>query len=287
MSFFLEKVPLLQDKTYIIREFEFPNIDYPVHHHPEYEITYISGTSGKRIVGDSIQEFQSEDLVMTGPHLPHQWKSSHVQNLSTPLSKQITLQFHSEFMGAEFINRQEAQVIKQFLDLSKRGIQFYGNTLNITVSYLKRIINAKGFEGLLLFFQLLHTLAKSKHYKLLASQNFSADPKNSIRDNLINPIFQYLNEHYDKELHVNEVAGRFHLSTSAFCHYIKKRTGKNFTRLINELRIAKASRLLVNTDDSVIEIAYQCQYNNISYFNRTFKTLRDMSPTEFRKKYRV
>jgi AraC-like DNA-binding protein len=76
------------------------------------------------------------------------------------------------------------------------------------------------------------------------------------------------------------------MTKSAFCHYFKKRTRKNFSRFVNEMRVGHASKLLVETDNSISEICFQSGFRNLSNFNRQFKEINSLSPQEYRQQFR-
>ncbi len=76
------------------------------------------------------------------------------------------------------------------------------------------------------------------------------------------------------------------MTKSAFCHYFKKRTRKNFSRFVNEMRVGHASKLLVETDNSISEICFQSGFRNLSNFNRRFKEINSLSPQEYRQQFR-
>jgi len=63
---------------------------------------------------------------------------------------------------------------------------------------------------------------------------------------------------------------------------IKQRTGKSFVDFVNEIRLGYATRMLIESNRSISEICYECGFNNISNFNRTFKKKQNCTPTEFR-----
>ena len=67
--------------------------------------------------------------------------------------------------------------------------------------------------------------------------------------------------------------------------YFKNTMGTSFSEYLNEYRLTMASRLLVSSDSSILDIAAEVGYENLSYFNRTFKKRFEMTPREYRKKY--
>ncbi|MCY1559897.1 HTH-type transcriptional activator RhaS [compost metagenome] len=71
----------------------------------------------------------------------------------------------------------------------------------------------------------------------------------------------------------------------SFSRFIKKRTGKTFIDILNEIRLGHASRMLIDTTNTVFEIAYNCGFNNISNFNRVFKKKKNTTPKSFRENF--
>ena len=74
-----EITPISSDDLFIVLNHPNAKFDYPVHYHSDYEINLVMNTYGERIVGDSVEKFDSLDLVMTGPNLPHAWKGEIVE----------------------------------------------------------------------------------------------------------------------------------------------------------------------------------------------------------------
>lgn len=95
-------------------------------------------------------------------------------------------------------------------------------------------------------------------------------------------ICAHVERHYDQEFRLEELAGRCALSASHFSHVFRSCTGVPVFEYVNRVRIGRACLLLRNSNQSVLEIAYQVGYNNISFFNRYFRRVMGMSPTEYR-----
>jgi AraC-like DNA-binding protein len=71
----------------------------------------------------------------------------------------------------------------------------------------------------------------------------------------------------------------------SFSRFFKNRSGKTFIDSLNDIRMGHASRMLIDTTQSISEIAYNCGFNNISNFNRIFKKKKNCTPKEFRESY--
>ncbi len=98
-------------------------------------------------------------------------------------------------------------------------------------------------------------------------------------------ILKYVENHYMNKITIEEIAGEVGLSTSHFMKYFKNTMGTSFIDYLNEYRLTMASRLLVSSDSSILAIASEVGYENLSYFNRTFKKRFAMTPREYRKNY--
>ena len=95
----------------------------------------------------------------------------------------------------------------------------------------------------------------------------------------------YLNKNFQKDVSLSEAAKLVAMSEVAFSRFFKLRTGKTFVDALCEIRLGHASRMLIETTQSVNEIAFKCGFNNMSNFNRIFKKKKACTPKEFRDTY--
>lgn len=97
-------------------------------------------------------------------------------------------------------------------------------------------------------------------------------------------VLQYIQLHY-RTLTLSDLAAHFHYSVPYLCTLIKQSTGKTFSELVKELRLADAGRYLINSTMKIYEIADLVGYNSADHFSRTFRAEHHMSPQAYRKKY--
>ncbi|HEV3249633.1 MAG TPA: helix-turn-helix transcriptional regulator, partial [Puia sp.] len=83
---------------------------------------------------------------------------------------------------------------------------------------------------------------------------------------------------------IKKVAALIHLTSAAFCRYFKKITHRTFTDFLNQYRINQAKKLLLH-DKNVTEACYESGFENLSYFNKTFKKVAGENPSHFRKRH--
>lgn len=96
----------------------------------------------------------------------------------------------------------------------------------------------------------------------------------------------YIKEHSAETLTLNEVARRVYMSPTYFSSYFKRKTGKNFIEYLTDIRMEHAARLLRETDLIIAKVCEDTGYNHAGNFHDRFKKYYDMTPSEYRKKYR-
>ena len=86
---------------------------------------------------------------------------------------------------------------------------------------------------------------------------------------------------------IYDVASLLDYSESHFMRYFKNTMGTSFIDYLNEYRLTMASRLLVTSDSSILDIANEVGFDNLSYFNRSFKKKYNTTPLRYRKANRT
>lgn len=104
----------------------------------------------------------------------------------------------------------------------------------------------------------------------------------AIRESLHGAI-DYIDAHYTGELRLEDAAAIAHMSPTYFSSVFKLTKGVGFSEYVNRKRIRKAAELLSGSGLSVTEIVFEAGYNNVAHFNKTFKKLTGLTPTEYRR----
>lgn len=94
-------------------------------------------------------------------------------------------------------------------------------------------------------------------------------------------VLSYIESHYASGS-LSELAELLHYDLYSLSREIKRKTGKNYTELVQEKRLAQAAFLLENTDQNVDRIANAVGYENMGYFHRIFKEAFGVSPRNYR-----
>ena len=100
---------------------------------------------------------------------------------------------------------------------------------------------------------------------------------------LISKAIEYINSNIMKNLTIDEICKKAHLSKFHFCRLFKNTTGRTVMEYVLETRIVMAKNMLLNEKLSVTEISNRCGFSSISYFSRVFKEKTGVTPLDYKK----
>ena len=99
----------------------------------------------------------------------------------------------------------------------------------------------------------------------------------------INSFLDYTNNHFqDAELTLKQISEQTGINQRRITGTIQQKFSCNFKTYVNKLRINESKRLLSETELNIGEIAFKVGFSNQTHFNRVFKNLEGISPTEYR-----
>ncbi len=278
-----EITPLTQNDCFSLFYRTKSEFDFPLHYHEEFELNFIQNAKGaKRVIGDHIEEISDLELVLVGPNLQHGWFT---HKSKSSVIKEITIQFHRDMFDEKFLQRNQMSLIKTMFEQSLRGILFSKETTKTIMHRLFALTQKSGFDSVLELMSILHDLSDSKNQKTLSDISFSNRETLSYNSRRVEKIMQYINNDFDTNITLNDAAKIAGMTEVALSRFFKIRTGKTFIDTLNEVRLGNASRMLIDTTQSITEVAYKCGFNNMSNFNRLFKKKKVCTPKEFRETY--
>lgn len=283
---FKEVSPLSSKDCFIVMERLKNTFSFPIHIHPEYELNFIEHAKGaQRIVGDSVETIEDLELVLiTNPTLEHAWVNHECKSQNI---HEMTIQFHPSIPSIGLLEKNQFKSIKTMFERAQKGLAFGQQSISKVLPLFKTITcETDGFYSVLKLFTILHELSRADDARELASHSFVQLNSRIKEDQRINKIMEYLNENYEKQVRLPDVAALIHMSEPSFCRFIKQHTSKSFIDLLTDIRIGFVIRLLIDSAHPIADIGYTCGFNNLSNFNRIFKQKKGMTPTEFREYYR-
>jgi two-component system response regulator YesN len=92
----------------------------------------------------------------------------------------------------------------------------------------------------------------------------------------------YLNENFDRDIHLSDIAWHLRLSEEHLARVFRQHTGETIAAVIRDLRIDKAKRQLLASNESMTAIAHSCGYGSLSVFSTNFKKATGLGPLAYR-----
>lgn len=164
---------------------------------------------------------------------------------------------------------------------SKFGAQFINEVLDLINCYKSKKtgyhLSTKSY-----FFKILCLLVEEN--KLINNDGFISKSKD-YKLELIKKVFKYINENYSNKIYIEDLASQVNMNTQYFCRFFKSVTGKTPVDYINHHRIENAAKMLVTSDNKIMDICFSVGFDNFSYFIKTFKQHKGCTPSQYRKSY--
>ncbi|CCG98883.1 transcriptional regulator, AraC family [Fibrella aestuarina BUZ 2] len=284
MKALYEKVTIDEEHSIVVKHLQLPSFDAPWHYHPEYELTHIIRSTGKRFVGDHVSDFEAGDLVLVGPNLPHFWRNDDEQPADAP-AEAVVVQFTALLNDGLLRIFPEAYSLRQLLQRAQFGLRFSAAAVANIRPRLLGITQHDGMNQVLELLGILNTLATDRDSRLLASDSYQLSASEAETERM-KRVLEFMLTHFRDEIRVEQIASVAGMAPAAFCRYFRKRTNKSFVEYLNELRISHARKLLTHADLSVGQVGLECGFNNISHFHRQFKQQTGTTPLRYQATYR-
>ena len=277
-------VPQNKSRSFDLRHEVVSHFTNPWHFHPEIELNFVVASSGTRFIGQSVERFESGDIILLGKNLPHYWKNDSLfyQNDSFKQAEAIVVRFAEDFTGKDFFNLPETRSIQQLFEKAKHGLKLLEPLKTETAEGLMQLLKKQGFEQLMSLLVILQKIADSEHVEVI-SPNYMPSLVLTKNNERLNKVIAHLLENFTQNIALGVVAELANMNDAAFCRYFKTQTRQTLTQYVTDLRIRYACDLLMKGEDSVTQICFQVGFENVSHFIQAFKKLRNQTPFEFRK----
>lgn len=254
-----------------------PEEQIGLHRQSTWEVCHVIIGSGMRLIGDRTEPFQSGEVVMVPPDIPHCWYfDNHVTDSEGRIANTAVM-FSTDFLDncsavfpelGECIGR-----LKERRDAVKFGCE---KSVDI-IAILEEMRGLSAAERVAPMIKLLLLIASTDCESVVGKYRKIDKEKNRL-----NQIQVYVVCNAKREITLDDVARHVGMNRASFCIFFKKAMGKTFVNYLNEYRIELACQLLEQKKLAVSEICYQVGFNNVPYFNRVFKRLKGVAPTEYR-----
>lgn len=256
---------------------------YVQHKHEDYQLRLIVKGAGVCMVGECIVEYKKGDILFVGRNVPHCSSLYEYTSSGETPSESEVLQFHPDLFPVKIHELPDFLYISNILLKSQNGLVFRSLALSKKVGLLiDEMRLAEGIEKVNCLFRMLEILGKSKHGALISESQF--DAKNTFCESYesLQKVYDYLYRNMKKEVTLEDISQYVNLNPAALCRAFKSKTRMTIFQFLNKIRIENVCKLLVYSDLSISQVAYESGFNNMAYFNRRFRESTNMSPSEYR-----
>src|SRR3954462_6102783 len=209
MKIVFEKIVPEAGSSFAILDKRAPAFDGRFHFHPEVEITLIQSSTGRRVVGDSVESFAPGDLVLLGENLPHQYVSNPTPQDQPAQAKVI--QFRTDFLGDLWLELPEFKRVDAMLKRAARGVQFSRTTIDEATPLIARLFAASETRRAILLLDLLDVLSRDNAAAPIASAGYVS--KINLREgDAIDSALHFLNSNFDQPITLDELSSYLHVS---------------------------------------------------------------------------
>lgn len=274
------KIPKPEKEALIYQE-DIGAIFYDqLHQHEEIQISYIVKGRGTLIIGDSINDFKEDDILVIGENIPHVFRTDRNSSSS---SEMLTLFFTKNSFGKDFFSLTDMSNIDDFFKKSEYGMKVLSKKEKIALLFFKlsRQNKIQRISSLLKILNLIIFAETSPLSSFVNRKKYTEDEGRRMND-----VFEYAISSFNEAITLEEVAEKANMTKNAFCRYFKKRTNKTFFQFLIEIRIENACKMLHHDKDlSISSISELSGFQDIANFNRKFKELKGISPSQFRSQF--
>ena len=246
------------------------------HVHPFHEIFYLYSGECTSFIDHNIYKFGKGDLVIvpggclhktvyTGKGIHERIVISFRQEITGWIKEQIRAEYLKNCMVPGVINIPEKR--RNYVDSLLDKLMFENDTPDIlSTAFIKA-----GLVELLLF------IIRCKEYEDNVIKEIDVDNRK------IQEVATYIFEHYTENILLEDVADKFDMSKSFLSKRFKTATGFGYKEYIIKHRKQNACRLLLETNKSITDIAFECGFNDSNYFGDSFRKIKGISPRKYRK----
>lgn len=248
------------------------------HQQKTWELSYIITGSGTRIIGDIIEPFSRNEIILIPPDIPHCWSFDEFDADESGKIENITITFSDQFLENCIKTFPEMDVYINGIRQNTEAVSLKGNTLVRLQKLLISMIRETEIERLSSFIKLLALIS--------SPENASTVGKPIIEDRKMKrmrKIQLYIMNNYQNTITLEEMATLVDLNKSSFCIFFKKMTGKTFFSYLTEYRIEASCQMITKTNVTIAEVCFASGFKDVPYFNRAFKRIKNITPLEYRR----
>jgi AraC-like DNA-binding protein len=279
-----ERVTFPKGCSFRVYNRRVPEIPFEWHHHPEYELTLTLNSRGWRFIGDHIGRYEAPDLVLVPPDMPHTWASTEALEKSE-LHTAIVIWFSREWALRLAELCPEYSALRGLLQNASTGLSFTSETATQVVQRLPHLLSEIPQVRLHSALDLLLFIAGDQANNL--SKNAMTVPASGDGEPAqLTRMLNHLHKRFHEPISIQGLCKVGNISERSLHRLFVKHTGENVSEYLCKLRIGRACMRLAETDLPISMIAFEVGLPNLANFNRQFRRVRGITPSNYRRSFR-
>ncbi|WDR05937.1 AraC family transcriptional regulator [Devosia rhodophyticola] len=286
MKPFLERVSVEDGTSWTLFDRQLADgIPFQWHHHPEFELTLTLNSSGQRFIGDHIDRYDDGDLVLIAPYLPHTW---HSLSRLDPHRPHRALVIWFDKLWAERLTGNYAELggTALLLQRASTGLMFSRPISQAVRPRIEALFDLPPFERFLALLGILGTLSLDGGSRPLATSGPEVVGPSAERTRL-DRVLDYIHRNFAGKLSIAGLADIAALSPSGLHRSFRRQTNQSISQYLIRLRIGRACALLSSGTVPIGTIAGEVGYDSLANFNRQFKALKGLTPSQYRQNFQA
>ncbi len=249
-----------------------------LHQQDSWELSYIITGRGVRVIGDTIEHFSEGEVVLIPPNIPHCWSFDETVFDKEGKIENITIVFTEKLLkGLASVFSELSETILK-IKQNKNAISFSGAVLVKLQKMARLMILQTQTEKISSLITLLGMIA------IPDTANIVGYPvREDKKMKRLQSIYLYVMNNYPNHITLDETAKFAGMEKSSFCVFFKKMTNKSFFSYLTEYRVESSCEMLLKTSKSIAEICIASGFRDVPYYNRVFKKIKNITPSEYRR----
>lgn len=250
---------------------------HTAHYHHGYELYYYVGdTDIAYLIGDRSYLIQKYSMIFVDSHLYHRviYQNSMVERCVMEFTNDLLTPFHcQEELKEAFALFSANPVVVLDADARPKFQQMMENLYDIPHLEYPSLTSAA----------LVNLLLELKRYY---DTHFPTPVTNAPKENAkVFDIINYILKNYEQAISLEDLSKHFFVEKHYMCRIFRKITGQSIIEYVNEKRLIESTNLLINTNNSILEISLKVGFNHVNHFNALFKRRFGTTPLQYRKKH--
>lgn len=243
------------------------------HSHSLWELTYIIIGEGVHTIGDTTAPFRQGEIMLIPPDTTHLWQFDTSRTDSHGHIANISVFFDTDTLTAlSNVIPEYGSIIEEFRSLSE-AVCYAGETHDRISSLLLSMRGLSATMRIPKMFELIAAISDTTNCRKAGSNNIKERTERRL-----DSVRIYCDCNYARDISLDEIAAYAGMNKSAFCSFMRRHTGMNFSKFINSIRLERAYEMLSRTDNNISTIAYDVGFSNVTYFNRLFRSRFGCTP---------